>query len=393
MKKIGALILLAATLITACFTFTSCTNEVDIPEGMQLVHGGNEYGYYFFAPEEWTISNVGDIKSAYASRVDTTSVSLVEVAPESFLPDGKDADEYFFNSYFSDSLKDFKGEPKVSNPSGELVTFGKEGEGADKAKRYTYTYEYFDYTAGATVRFGFMQYLLKHDGRYYIFTYASSMENRTGSTESYYDYYLDKDGEEGKLTKIIKEFRFIEKTGEPEDTVKVKDADGYILASDPDLAGFCLYVPEGFEVDYSSAIVSATHSDGTNINMATTAGTNENVNAYMHRRLSELQAFAENIECEVMKDENGNTVVEETNSERAVLKYTKLDDFGGAITAYAYEYTYEINGEKYYVYQVIAIDGWLINYNGYVFTYTSKDTNKDLHSEELTKIIEKVKFE
>ncbi len=393
MKKVCAFLLILATLTLSLGALTSCSNENQIPEGMQLVAGGETLGYYFYAPEEWTISNVGEIKSAYVSRVDTTSVSLVKVAPESFLPEGEDADAYFFGSYFMASMKDFKGEPKVNDENGEAVTFGTETEGADKAKRYTYTYEYFDYTAEQTVKFGFMQYLLKHDGEYYIFTYSASMENRTGTEITFYDYYLDKDEEEGILTKIINSFRFVQKNGEDEALEYEKDADGYILASDPDLANFSLYVPESFKVDYSSAIVSATHSDGTNVNMTTSAGTNENVNAYMHRRIKELQAFAENIEYDLMKDEDGNVITESNDSETPVIKYERLEDFGGAINAYAYEYTYYIDGEKHYVYQVISIDGWLLNYSGYVFTYTVKEVNKGLHSDELVKMIEKVKFE
>lgn len=392
MKKIGALILLLATLVLTAGSLTSCSSGVEIPEDMQLVFGGEEHGYYFFAPEEWTISNVGQIKSAYASRVDATSVSLVRVDPKDFLPDGKDADTYFFGGFFADSMKDFDGEPKVSNPDGEAITFGKEGEAADKAKRYTYTYEYFDYTANRTIKFGYMQYLLKHDSDYYIFTYAASMEKRSGTDVTFYEYYLDKDGEEGKLTKIINSFRFIDKKGEVSDPEYERDADGYILASDPDLAGFSLYVPESFAVDFGSAIVSATHADGTNVNMTLSAGTNENVNSYMHRRLSELRSFATDIQCEYMKDEDGNVLVDE-NSDNKILKYEKLDDFGGAINAYAYEYTYVIDGERYCVYQVVAIDGWLLNYSGYVFTYTANEVNHSLHSAELDKIIEKVTFE
>ena len=393
MKKIGALILILATITLIGASFTGCSNKSHIPEDMQVVAGSDALGYYFYAPKEWTISNVGEIKSAYASRVDTTSVSIVKVDPKNFLPDGKDADTYFFGSYFADSTADFKGGISISNPDGEFVTFGKEGETADKAKRYAYTYDYFDQTAGQTVKFGFMQYLLKHDGEYYIFTYAASMEKKSGSEISYYDYYLDRDDKEGKLSKVINNFRFVDKKGDIEEKEYKKDSDGYILASDPALAGFNLYVPESFKVDYSSAIVSATHSDGTNVNMSLTAGTNENVNAYMHRRLSELKSFAENITYEVMMDKNGNVIVEENNSERPVLKYTKLDEFGGAINAYAYEYTYEIGGVKYYVYQIISIEGWLLDYKGYVFTYTAKYENHSFHSDELAKIVEKVKFE
>ena len=47
----------------------------------------------------------------------------------------------------------------------------------------------------------------------------------------------------------------------------------------------------------------------------------------------------------------------------------------------------------YFVYQIVAIDGWLLNYNGYVLTYTVKDANFSLHSDELANIIEMVNFE
>ena len=376
-----------------CTSLTSCTNENKIPEGMQLVSGGEALGYYFYAPEEWTISNLGAIKSAYVSRVDPTSVSFVKVDPKDFLPEGNEADAYFFGRYLTDSMSEFRGEPQITDPDGEAVTFGAEGEAADKAKRYTYTYEYFDYTANQTVKFGYMQYLLKHDGEYYIFTYASTMEKRTGTDVTFYEYYLDTEEEEGILTSIINSFRFVSKNGEEESPEWTKDTDGYVLASDPEIADFYLYVPESFKVDYSSAIVSATHNDGTNVNMTRSAGTNENVNAYMHRRFGELRAFAEKIEYEAMKDENGNALLESEESGRVIIKYTKLDDFGGAINAYAYEYTYEAGGVKHHVYQVIAIDGWLLNYTGYVFTYTVTDANRSLHADELVKIIEKVEFE
>ena len=135
MKKVCAFLLILATLTLSLGALTSCSNENQVPEGMQLVAGGEALGYYFYAPEEWTVSNVGEIKSAYVSRVDTTSVSLVKVSPESFFPEGEDADTYFFGSYFMASMKDFKGEPKVTSENGEAVSFGTETEGADKARR------------------------------------------------------------------------------------------------------------------------------------------------------------------------------------------------------------------------------------------------------------------
>ena len=44
------------------------------------------------------------------------------------------------------------------------------------------------------------------------------------------------------------------------------------------------------------------------------------------------------------------------------------------------------------MYQVIVIDGWTLSYKGYVFTYTAKESNYDLHLDEISKIIDKVRF-
>ena len=127
MKRIIALLSLIAITASSVFCLFSCSDEDKAPEGMQLIAGGESLGYYFYGPEEWTISNIGPIKSAYASRVDSTSISLTEVYPVDFLPDGKEStDEYFFGSYFTDSLSEFAGEPKISNPDGENIIFGKE---------------------------------------------------------------------------------------------------------------------------------------------------------------------------------------------------------------------------------------------------------------------------
>ena len=41
---------------------------------------------------------------------------------------------------------------------------------------------------------------------------------------------------------------------------------------------------------------------------------------------------------------------------------------------------------------LIQVDGWALSYKGYVFTYTAKEANYDSHSDEISKIIDKVKF-
>ncbi len=392
MKKIGVLILVLTILATSVLGLTSCSGGSDIPDDMQLVAGGENLGYYFYAPEEWTVSNVAGIASAYASRVDRSSVSFAEVYPRDFLPDGKSANDYFFNSYFKDSLSEFTVTPTVSDPEGEIVFFGKEGEAADAAKKYTFTLEYNQ--NNQLTKYGFMQILIRKADRYYIFSYSASLEERSGTDVTYYDYYLGTDDEEdSKLKTVMNEFRFVNKVESDEKVEYEKDSDGYLLISDSDIANFNLYVPESFKVDYSSGIVSATHADGTNINMTVTEGTNENVNTYMKNKLTRLSQIVGEVEYDYQPDEeNGGILYEDEEKTIPVIKYESID-FGGALRSYAYEYTYSYNGESYYVYQVIAIDGWVMNYKGYVFTYVTNIENKEAHTEELQKILSKVDFE
>ena len=127
MKKLIALILLLSTLLT----LAGCKKKDDgIPEGMQLVRGGEKYGYYMYAPEEWTVANYGDVSSAYASNVDTSSISYVEVPMPSGTPD----------EYFDDSLKEFPAAPKVVT-RGAKVTFGN----AEEARKYIFEHEYAEH--------------------------------------------------------------------------------------------------------------------------------------------------------------------------------------------------------------------------------------------------------
>lgn len=379
-----------ATLVSAAFSLVSCSGS-DTPEGMQLVAGGEELGYYFYAPEEWTPSCVGNIKAAYISRVNSTSVSFAEVKSFDKMPEGVDKNEYFFTQYFKDSLEEFpdKNPPKVAKEDGEEIIFGKEGETADKARKYTYTYEYLDTDANETFKFGVMQILICKGNRYYIFTYTASMEEKISGTTAY-DYYLGDEEDEGKVQEIISEFRFVPITEQEEVKEFEKDEDGFVLVSDEDLAGFSLYVPQEFSPDYASAIVSATHTDGSNISFTEAKGTNENVNAYMRRRFAQLEQIIDGeIEYELMFDDKGEPVYDPDGNQ--VIKYETIE-FGNADAANAYEYTFTYNGSEYHVYQVIAVEGWTLSYRGYVFTYTAKEANYSQHIDDVMKTIEKVDF-
>lgn len=360
MKKAVTLILSMLILATMIFSLVSCGEDDGIPSGMQIVAGGEKLGYYFYAPEEWTTSNLAEIKSAYAYKQDKTSVSFAEIYPAS--PTGADTEEYFFTYYFADSLAEF---PEGSKPevtkNGETTVFGKEGESADRAVKYIYNYEYNEQ------KFGFMQILMKKSDKYYIFTYASLLEKKTDD-KTYYEYYED------SLLDIIENFRFVK----AEDTAQtekepVYDADGFVLISDKKLAGFKMYVPADFVCDYSSAIVSATHSDGSNVNLsqATSVGGGTTFDAYFKARVEGLSAIVTNL-----------TVIRENES----------TEFGNADAGFLYEYTFEYNGEKYHTLQLYGKEGSVFSAKGYVLTYTAKEANYVTHLLEVEEIIEKVDF-
>lgn len=360
MKKLIALILSITTIFLSLISLTSCGDDKDeTPEGMQLVYGGKNAGYYFYAPEEWTVSNMGAIKSAYISRLDTTSVSFCEVT-ESIEANG--GEEYFFASYFSDSMKEAaEGLALNITLNGEATVFGKTDFEADKAVKYTYNYKYSDRS------FGFMQILMKEGERYFIFTYRALLEKKDGES-SQYEKYLE------KLDKVISEFKFVTKedTKTPEKTYK-EDKDGYILISNSKISGFDLYVPKAFTPDHSDGFVSASHKDGSNVNLtkAFMTGNNVNVSDYFEMRKTELSAFV-------------TEFTEIKTFEKIDIKDTRF--------AFSYEYTYVYSGEKYHVRQIYIVAGPLLSQTGYVFTYTAKEENYSLHLEEIEKIISKVVF-
>lgn len=356
MKKL----ICAIIAVISILGLTSCSSD-GAPEGMQLVAGGEELGYYFYAPEEWTVSNLGSVKAAFVSNLDTTSVSFTELDPADFSKsDVNVSDEsYFFDGFFNDTKSEFPADTEFLL-NGEPCSFGSGEEKAQKAAKYTYNYSYEGH------KFGFMQILVSHNGHFYVFTYSAMLEKKSDD-KTRYDYYLE------KLQEIIESFRFVQKSGSEEKTPEYKrDADGYILVSEKKLSGFELYLPDAYKVDYASAIVSATRDDGTNISLTKATKTGLTAEAYWTQRKEELSKIVGEI-----------TVIAENTS-------TKLGN--NSQWAFAYEYTYEYGGETYHVYQINAVDGPMLFAKGYCFTFTAKEENFEKHSEQLQKIIEKVKF-
>lgn len=367
MKKLIVILFLFACI----FTLASCGDENDTPDGMQLVFGGGEAGYCFYAPEEWIISNVGDIKSAYISKINTTSVSFAEIK----ITDRDDPKVYFFGDYFEDSLAEFPTMPTML-VNGDATTFGQGDFAADAAQKYIYSYTHKEavYKEDKTVeykdvKFSFMQILVSKGERFFIFTYSARDNAEENGGKSNYELYLE------KAQSVIDNFRFTEKT-DTEDSEKEElktDSDGFVLVSDKVLSGFELYAPKDFTSRLNAAIVSVAHGDGSSVTMTKATGTGVSAELYWAKRKAELEAVCQSVtEIEIEKE--------------ATLGNASSPLYGSWCWSYEYEYVY--HGTAYRVYQILAIDGQ----SGYVFTYTARSEFYEAHLDDVKKMISKVRF-
>lgn len=369
MKKILALFLIIALGVPMLF---SCKNkEEEAPEGLQVVKISEEDGYKFYGPEGWSIVSTDKIAATKVSPVNNTSMTFTEAdMPVGSIPE-----------YFEASLSEFPASIRDTMKITLRDKTCKFGNADGEAYKYVYTYKYTD--NGKEYDFACMQILLIHDNRFFIFTYTSygDVEDESSS----YNLYL------GKVQASIDSFTFIDRQPASEKTYE-KDADGYNLVSDRALAGFDLYLPDGYEVVYSNAYVRAKISDGANISLSKATQTNVAITDYFKMRKDDLSKFLTDftdikITLAEQLDPNGETlknwqfdVMPEYN---ANLKFGNLND--GSV---AYEYTYVFNGQTYHVYQITGVDF----FNGYVFTYTALEGEYNEHIDEIQTIIKKVRF-
>ena len=401
MKKIIFLILAFATM----FTLVSCSDE-DIPDGMQLVDGSDEQGYYFYAPDGWIVQNINGIPAAYVSRINNTSVSFREYSLDEFINTGSicnsieckgqslsNADHYFLYHYFSATYAPLSLEGFTSD-GGATVMFGAEGKRADRAVKYEFSYVYtnvaFDEGDDETKTVGFIQYFITHDGHYYLLTYTAIKDASATSDTSNFDNYRE------DLDMIVENFRFIDGATVPnssnvDDSDAVRDGDGYRLVSDKSKAGFDFYAPDSFKTDFTSGIVSVSHEDGSNINLsiATATGNDVSTAKYIERRQRELEEIGAT---------NFTLLTDLTAEGFKNGKPSKLGNVpeGDVQTdrgyAFEFEYTYNYGGETYHVRQIICAKGNIFSADGYVFTYTAKESNYLTHMDEVNTIISKVEF-
>ena len=344
MKKAFSFLIALAILMSSVLCLSSCKKDDGVPDGMQLVNGGDSLGYYFYGPEGWVIANMGDISCTYVSTIDYSSMTFTPLGVDKYY-DSNVGPAAAIAELFQKDAEKFGREPfsdfRISK-EGEPCSFGN----AEEAYKfiYSYSYEGKPYTC--------MQIFSVYSGQVYIFTYNASSQEYSGEEKSFYQFYLS-----DYIQPAIDAFEFVEKQSDTDWHEYPRDGEGYILVSDKSICGFDLYVPDTYRVDYSSSIVSVSRTDGTNITVSELIDTSISIkDNYLYRK-DKLTALAD----KVINDETGEYV-----SSFGEIKGVLKDENGkeslhtvelpNARSAAEFEYTYTLFGETYHVYQVFIVD-------------------------------------
>ena len=378
MKKLLTCFVIAVMLIGCIIPLASCKKDDGIPKGMQLVRGSDELGYYFYAPEEWTVSNTGNVACVYTADINTASVTFVEAKMPTQTDTDIQGDVGFgteIDEYFEADIPNFPF-PIVMKETCVETNFGN----AESAYKFVYSYEYGavednpatpENEKKSGLSMTCKQIFIKHAGRFFIFTYTAP-NNSFDKENTYYQHYIN----EKKIDSIKDNFKFVDRAPSTGDTPDYpRDEDGYILVTDKKATKALLYLPDSFEVAVSGATVTAIRADGTSVNLAPISGGADNPADYWKVRRADLEYICDSLT--VATDSEGK--------EKCDLPVT----VEGARWAFSYEYTYTLAGKTYSVYQVFTAT-WS---DAYAITYTVEaDSIDESHMAEALKILEKLEI-
>lgn len=383
MKKITSLFLIISVFITALYTLTACGgNSSDAPNGMQLVRGGDDIGYYFWGPEEWVVANQGEIAATYVSSVDYSSVTFTE-SDVNYNLIGTGADPYLdgVGNAFAAAQERYKSAPFSDyglKINGEKASFGN----ADRAVKYVFNYTYDEkpYTC--------MQIFVSHAGASYIFTFNASAKEYSEKDGSYYQFYLNE-----KVQPIIDNFKFVDKIPEAStDTSLPTDDRGLVLASDKSKCGFKLWVDPEYKVDFASGMVSVTNAGGANVTAVKLINSSVAIKDNFLERCELLSYIADRrINAETGKEEADFDVILGVLKDEDGNEYMQITDVAGARSAALVEYRYTLGGKSYRVYQVYLVNGYF-NVEAYVFTFTCPEQIFDTEIVKAKKMLADMEF-
>lgn len=359
------------------FSLTSCGSKSDVPENMQLVAGGENLGYYFYGPEGWVIANQGDVNCTYVSSIDYSSITFAPLEDGIFK--GDETTAVAVGNYFKTDSEKFGREPFTDytlTKNGESCTFGN----ADEAYKFIYSYTYSDkpYTC--------MQIIVFKGEDAYIFTYNASSQNYR-EDKSFYQFYLT-----DYVQKAIDSFKFTDK--KPKDDEKPeyeRDSVGDMLVSKKNECGFTMWVGDDWTVDYSTAIVSVSREDGSNINVCELLNSAISIKDNYLLRKEKLSRLADKVVNENGEEVSSFTEIKGVSKDENGNESLSIIELENARSAAEFEYTYTLFGKTYHVYQVFIVNGHL-NMKAYVYTFTAEESCYNENIEEAKAILHKIGY-
>ena len=184
----------AVAAAMSAMLLTSCGEESEIPDGMQLVD--NEFvNYTFYVPDDWTPDTTID-GFLSAKATDNTNVS-VQTMTWSNQYGSRELDKYFREDYFKKLESTFKDIMLLEEEcSIENQTVGVQ---KNSAVKYVYTVGSDDAT------YKIVQYFSYNAGYLYIITYTGKISDKVNGEEKAVEYFEDHLEE---LSSIIDNFVF-----------------------------------------------------------------------------------------------------------------------------------------------------------------------------------------
>ena len=343
MKSSLSLLLLLASLVLVLASLTACGGEDGVPTGMQLAADGSD-GYRVCIPGTWEFVEEAEALEAYVSQVDKTGFVLTHSALSGEAPAAR---------YQKDRV----------TLAAELTEFTETAQGETAVDKNTAFYAIYTYKVGETVYRAESVYI-SHGDRDYLLTF-------TARDEAFKDY-------EKTLSDILKNISFSE-ARRPVTNHVFEDEnapEGMRLASDPRIATYRLYIPEGYTVPLATETTLAyvSESDRSSVNFHGFVPTVTTVTDYWTSYKTELESIFNDL---------------------AILEEKADATFGVYENIFRATYTGKVNGTEYKVMQYFMFRDYYI----YTFTYTASTADSgngvsfyEKNLADVNKIIENFKF-
>ena len=344
-------LLLLFSLLLSLGALVACQNpaggdEVSVPVGMQNATGDGS-GYYFFVPEGWQVDHSTGLSMVTVSLYSSATLSLYitesALTVEEYFADSREGIEARFDDFAFDE-------------EGEMTTVG-----GNAALRYVYHGKYY-----TEHEFKTMQYVTKKNGHIFVLTYTANV--------SEYDQYAE------AIAMVAADFVFTDADirAAGANNPKAGRYDGAPEGMrDISLAGihdYRLFIPDAWQTDMQSGIVSAYVSDSDRSNISLSRHYPPSGVNTIAEFFSALQASYQTIyeDYEILDEqEEGEDPIDVGGREGA------LYIFGG-----------KHNGTAYRTMQIFFVRGSYI----YVFTYTATDAQFDTHRATVDDILSKIIF-